>query len=152
MGKVEVWESLPTFEMHPGKTFFGLDKNKSHCFTLPKQMTDPIIRFFGLREGKLQTEIEFVIDGYVYPATVRWARIDRSRPRKLEPQDLPKRDVVQFQWKNEELTASALRIIFQQSYTYIQFYSRQPTEAATFSHLRENKFLVQKSNDLLRKN
>ena len=115
-------------------------------------MTDPIIRFFGLREGKLQTDIEFVIDGFVYPATVRWARIDRSRPRKLEPQDLPKRDVVQFQWKNEELTASALRIIFQQSYTYIQFYSRQPTEAATFSHLRENKFLVQKSNDLLRKN
>ena len=142
MGNVEVWESLPTFEMHPGKTFFGLDKNKSHCFTLPKQMTDPIIRFFGLREGKLQTDIEFVIDGFVYPATVRWARIDRSRPRKLKPHDLPKRDVVQFQWKGEELTASSIRIMFQQSFRQVKSQSKQSSETAIFTHLSNNQFIV----------
>ena len=54
MGNVEVWDTLPSFEIFPEKTFFGMDKNSSHCFTLPKQMTDPIIRHFGLREGKLQ--------------------------------------------------------------------------------------------------
>lgn len=145
MGKVEVWESLPTFEMYPGKTFFGLDKNKSHCFTLPKQMTDPIIRFFGLREGKLQSDIEFVIDGFVYPATVRWARIDRSRPRKLKAEDLPKRDVVQFQWKHEELTASSIRIKFQQSFRHIQTHSKQSLETAIFTHLCRNQFIIIRS-------
>lgn len=144
MGKVEVWESLPTFEMHPGKTFFGLDKNQSHCFTLPKQMTDPIIRFFGLREGKLQTDIEFVIDGFVYPATVRWARMDRSRPNKLEKHELQKRDTIQFQWKGSDLTVSAIRIVFQNAYSDIEKNSRQPSEIAIFTHLRENQFIVQK--------
>jgi len=144
MGKVEVWESLPTFEMHPGKTFFGLDKNKSHCFTLPKQMTDPIIRFFGLREGKLQTNIEFVIDGFVYPATVRWARMDRRRPNKLEKQDLPKRDTIQFQWKGNELTASAIQIVFQNAYVDVEKNSKQISEIAIFTHLRKQQFIVQK--------
>ena len=144
MGKVEVWESLPTFEMHPGKTFFGLDKNKSHCFTLPKQMTDPIIRFFGLREGKLQTDIEFVIDGFVYPATVRWARMDRRRPNKLEKHELPKRDTIQFQWKGSGLTVSAIRVVFQNAYSDVEKNSRQSSEIAIFTHLRGHQFIVQK--------
>jgi len=144
MGKVEVWESLPTFEMHPGKTFFGLDKNKSHCFTLPKQMTDPIIRFFGLREGKLQSDIEFVIDGFVYPATVRWARMDRRRPNKLEKHELPKRDTIQFQWKGNTLTVSAVRIVFQNAYSDVEKNSRQPSEVAICTHLRGHQFIVQK--------
>ena len=144
MGKVEVWESLPTFEMHPGKTFFGLDKNKSHCFTLPKQMTDPIIRFFGLREGKLQTDIEFVIDGFVYPATVRWARMDRRRPNKLEKHELPKRDTIQFQWKGKDLTISAIRILFQKTYNEIEYVTNHSSQTAIFTHLREHQFIIQK--------
>jgi len=144
MSKVEVWESLPTFEMHPGRTFFGLDKNKSHCFTLPKQMTDPIIRFFGLREGKLQTDIEFVIDGIVYPAMVRWVRMDRRRPNKLEEQELPKRDTIQFQWKGNNLTASAIRIVFQNAYSDVEKNSKQSSEIAIFAHLRGHQFILQR--------
>lgn len=144
MGKVEVWDSLPTFEMQPGKTFFGLDKNKSHCFTLPKQMTDSIIRFFGLREGNLQTNIEFVIDGFAYPATVRWARMDRRRPNKLNKHDLPKRDIIQFQWKGNDLTASAIRIVFQNAYANVVKNAKQASEIAIFTHLRGNQFIVHK--------
>ena len=143
MGKVEVWESLPTFEMHPSKTFFGLDKNKSHCFTLPKQMTDPIIRFFGLREGKLQTDIEFVIDGFVYPATVRWVRMDRRRPNKLEKHKLPKRDTIQFQWKGKDLTISAIRILFQKTYNENEYVTNYTSQTAIFSHLRDHQFILQ---------
>ena len=88
MSRVEVWETLPSFEMWPEKTFFGLDKSAAHCFTLPKQMTDPMIRYFGLREGKLQVPITFIIADRRYPAIVRWARLDRRNPNKLKKEDL----------------------------------------------------------------
>ena len=91
MSRVEVWETLPSFEMWSEKSFFGLDKSAAHCFTLPKQMTDPMIRYFGLREGKLQVPITFSIAGRRYPAIVRWVRLDRRNPYKLEKEDLPKK-------------------------------------------------------------
>ena len=144
MGKVEVWESLPTFELYPGRTFFGLDKNKSHCFTLPKKMTDHVIRFFGLREGKLQIEIEFMINGRTYPAMVRWARMDRRRPNKLDKHDLPKRDTIQFQWKGQDATIFSMRVAFQDAFTDVEINSKQSRVTAVFNHLRDNIFVVLK--------
>ena len=143
MGRVEVWESLPSFEIEPSKTFFGLDKNQSHCFTLPKEMTDCMIRFFGLREGKLQTKIQFQINGKQYPAIVRWARLDRRKPTKLEKGDLPKRDIIQFQWKGNLMTVSAMRILLQESYLWRKSQSGTLGESVIFIHKFDNVFIVQ---------
>lgn len=142
MGNVEVWDTLPSFEIFPEKTFFGMDKNSSHCFTLPKQMTDPIIRHFGLREGKLQVDITLVIENRRYPAIVRWARQDRSNPSKLAKHELPKRDLIQFQWKSNEMTVSALRIALQQSFECVLSGKKNKIETAMFVHTMENEFCV----------
>ena len=142
MNRVEVWETLPSFEMWPEKTFFGLDKGSSHCFTLPKQMTDPIIRFFGLREGKLQVPITFVIQDRQYPAVVRWARLDRRNPRKLKKEDLPKRDVIQFGWKGNEITISAIRIALQDAFSAVINGSKNKIQSAIFVHTKENEFCI----------
>lgn len=146
MGRIDVWESLPSFEIVPGKTFFGLDKNQSHCFTLPKEMTDCMIRFFGLREGKLQTQIQFQINGGHYPAIVRWARLDRRKPTKLGKEDLPKRDIIQFQWKGNLLTISAVRVLLQESYLWSSMQSGTLGESVTFVHKFDNIFIVQSNN------
>ena len=142
MSRVEVWETLPSFEMWPEKTFFGLDKGAAHCFTLPKQMTDPMIRFFGLREGKLQVPIMFVIQGREYPAIVRWARLDRRNPTKLNKEDLPKRDIIQFSWKGNEITISAIRIALQDAFSAVINGSKNKIQSAIFVHTKENEFCI----------
>tara|TARA_B100000579_G_C22386572_1_gene645269 strand:- start:74 stop:517 length:444 start_codon:yes stop_codon:yes gene_type:complete len=142
MTRPEVWESLPTFEMSPGRTFFGLDKSGGHCFTLQKDMTDLMIRFFGLKEGELQKKITLVIDDRDYPANVRWIRIDRSRPHKLKPEDLPKRDVVQFEWKSFDITQAAVRIALQGAFERISSGQKNSVQSALFVHIREDVFCL----------
>jgi len=146
MNKSEVWESLPTFKMTPGKTFFGLDKSRGHCFTLKKSMTDPIISFFGLREGKLQKDIILVIEDREYNATIRWARIDRSRPYKLKPDDLPVRDIVQFDWKSYAITQAAIKILFQDSFKDVILENKNIIQTALFVHIRNNVFYLYSQN------
>ena len=63
VARQRAWDSLPSFNVNPKKTFFGLDKTESHCFTLPKSVYDDYIRYFGLREGRLQAKISFEISG-----------------------------------------------------------------------------------------
>ena len=140
MGESEVWDSLPTFEMRPQKTFFGLDKSGGHCFTLQKDLTDPMIRFFGLQEGKLQQEISLVIGDRDHPAAVRWVRIDRSRPNKLHPLALPVRDVVQFGWKSFDVTKEAIGIEFQEAFEQISSGKKNTSQSALFVHIRDNVF------------
>ena len=142
MGRVEVWDTLPTFEMWPEKTFFGLDKNAAHCFTLPKQMTDKIIRFYGLREGKLQVPITFLIEDRRYPAIVRWAIMDRRNPRKLKKEYLPKMDVIQFGWKGNEITISAIRIALQDAFTVVTTGSNNKVQSAIFVLTFENVYFI----------
>ena len=146
MSRPEVWDSLPTFEMSPEKTFFGLDKSGGHCFTLQKDMTDLMIRFFGLREGKLQQQITLVIDDREYPAIVRWARIDRSRPYKLKPEDLPSRDVVQFDWRSYDITQAAIRIVLQQAFEQVSSGKKNTVQSALFVHVRDDVFCLYAQN------
>ena len=63
MNKPIAWDTLHSFEMWPGRTFFGLDKSSSHCFTLPKKMYPSLISHFNLRKGNLQSNINFKING-----------------------------------------------------------------------------------------
>ena len=101
-------ENEITFEVTPKKTFFGLDKGKSHCFTAPKEINEFAIKTFGLGEGHLQADIQFEIDGELYPATIRLVRINRSKPYKLKADDLESREVIQFQWKKFPSTQNKL--------------------------------------------
>ena len=142
MAGINVWETLSSFEMWPGKTFFGLDKNEAHCFTLPKEITDSMIRHFGLREGKLQASITFIIAGKSYPATVRWLRMDRRNPNKLKREELPERDAIQFTWKPNEVTISAIRIILEDAFKKICNGSRNDVQSALFVHAKVDEFCI----------
>lgn len=146
MSGEEVWDSLPTFRIRPKKTFFGLDKSGGHCFTLRKEMTDQVIRFFGLREGRLQREITLVLDEREYPAIVRWIRMDRRRPSKLKPGDLPARDLVQFDWRSHEITQTAMRVVLQDAFEQIRSVGSNTTQSALFVHVRENVFCLHVEN------
>lgn len=99
------------FEVKPSKTFFGLDKGNSHCFTAPKAINEFAINTFGLGEGNLQADVKFEIDGELYPATIRLVRINRSKPYKLRADDLEAREVIQFQWKKYPITQRKLKLV-----------------------------------------
>ena len=141
-----VWESLPTFEMKPKKTFFGLDKSGGHCFTLKKSLTDSMTQFFGLKEGNLQQDISLAIGDQHYSAIVRLVRIDRRRPNKLHPLALPEREVVQFDWRSSAGTQEAIRNAFSTSFEQISSGKKNTTQTAMFVHMHDNTFsLVAKS-------
>ena len=84
-----VYDNISSFQVWPKKTFLGLDKSKAHCFTLPKSITQSVIETFNLRSGYLQQNIIFVIDGMDFQATARMIIMDRSKPNKLEKEELP---------------------------------------------------------------
>ena len=54
-------------------------------------------------------KIQFEINGIRHPAEIRLVIIDRSKTYKLKPEDLPERQVIQFEWKKYELTQFAIR-------------------------------------------
>ena len=147
MGKSQVWDSLPTFKMWPGKTFFGLDKSSSHCFTLPKSTYPKIISFFVLNKDKLQHSINLVIGNRKYPAMIRLSRQDRSKPIKLRKEDLPERDVIQIQWKNNDMTEFAIRVALQKGFEAIKSGNKNEIQSAIFVHIRENDFAILPSNN-----
>jgi len=97
------------FEVWPKKTFLGRDKNESHCFTLPKELVFPMKSYFSLRDGHLQDSVVFTHKGDEYLAQIRLVRMDRSNPSKLQKHSLPKREVIQFQWKNHRATKTMFR-------------------------------------------
>ena len=142
MNKPIAWDTLHSFEMWPGRTFFGLDKSSSHCFTLPKKMYPSLISHFNLRKGNLQSNINFKINGNSFPAIIRLARQDRSKPIKLKAESLPKRDVVQFNWKGQYETISSIKNLFNEAYDSISEYSENKVQFAIFSHIRDSDFAV----------
>ena len=143
MGGVEVWDTLPSFRMWPKKTFFGLDKSKAHCFTLPKATYDRYTNFFGLSPRRLQTEITFIINNQKFAAQIRLAVQNRSKVRKLEADAIPIRDVLQFQWKSFEETQIAIRNQLQTAYDLINSGIKNDQQSAIFHHAEGNLFILQ---------
>ena len=141
MSKPLIWQSISSFSVNPKKTFFGLDKNNSFCFTLPKGLYNEYIAYFNLKKGRMTEKISFEISEKLYPAEVRLVFIDRSKPYKLKPDDLPKRQVLQFQWKSFIET----RDIFRKEYSeiYEKYITGQSSgKFIKFSHLERNIFFV----------
>ena len=125
------------FEVIPKKTFFGLDKGKSHCFTAPKEINEFAIKTFGLGEGHLQADIQFEIDGELYPATIRLVRINRSKPYKLKADDLESREVIQFQWKKYPRTQIKLASLYEKT----EYKPSQET-IYEFNYSYDNRFII----------
>jgi len=141
MARQKIWNSLPSFDMNPKRSFFGLDKTESHCFTLPKSVYDDYIRHFGLREGNLQRKIFFEINNKLYLAVVRWVRQDRTKTYKLKAGELPERDIVQFQWIKSDLTQFAIRDNMREAYDLVK--RGQTTDLRIrFYHLEKDTFMI----------
>tara|TARA_Y100000591_G_C21842083_1_gene706288 strand:+ start:263 stop:751 length:489 start_codon:yes stop_codon:yes gene_type:complete len=143
MGKVEVWDTLCSFRMWPKKTFFGLDKSKAHCFTLPKDTYQAYTDFFALSPRRLQTEIHFMINGQRFDAQIRLAVQNRTKVRKLEADSLPTRDVLQFQWKSFEETQIAIRNQLQTAYDLVNSGMKNDHQSVTFHHAGGLTFILQ---------
>lgn len=130
-------------EIWPKKTFFGLDKNKAHCFTLPKLVTQQMIDHFELEYGNLQRKLIFIIGGSEFEAEIRMVIMDRSNVRKLQPEELPSRTVVQFQWKSYPDTQDEIRHGMAESYNLIKIGKTNDIESIIFTHQKMNRYHVE---------
>jgi len=135
--------TIEPFRMNPKKTFFGLDKSKAHCFVLPKATYSAIIHEFGLSERCLVAKASLEISGASFPADVRWARQNRSKPYRLQPEDLPERDVILLEWKKHPETVSAIREALSEAYDRISSGSKNDSQDMVFTYLGRSTFAFQ---------
>tara|TARA_B100001250_G_scaffold287253_1_gene249104 strand:- start:661 stop:1161 length:501 start_codon:yes stop_codon:yes gene_type:complete len=146
-GGTSHWRVLSPFELRPKLTFFGLDKNESHCFTLRKGVTSEIMED-GMREilgfvgDELQTKVKLIIGGNEFPATLRMINQDRSRTRTRGPGELPMRLVHNISWKGEEDTIGEMRELNWKAYDSVKRGDLKHPWNVTFNHLGKGEFLV----------
>ena len=149
MAKPSVWWVLPAFAITPKKTFFGLDKGSSHCFTLDKRLYGKLVEMvdsgaIDLSESSKTSPIVFLIGGQEFKAEIRRVDMDRTKTRSRRPEDLPSRVVYQFQWRPFQKTILAFRDFFLDAWLDV-------TEGVDsggrieFHHLGNDRFLVRKS-------
>ena len=135
--------TIEPFRMNPKKTFFGLDKKKAHCFVLPKATYAGVLHEFGLSERSLESKASLEIGGVRFPADIRWARQNRSKPYKLHPEDLPERDVVLLEWKKYPETVSAIREVLAEAYDRISSGSKNDSQDMVFTYLGRSTLAFQ---------
>ena len=97
---------LPSFECKPSKTMFGLDKNESFCFTIPKSIYEDYIKFYGLGIEKLQTGIELIDRDELFTATLRYANLNRENTRVHAKDTFEPRVVLQIGYGKYDDTIS----------------------------------------------
>jgi len=134
-----------SFTINPKKTFFGLDKGNSHCFTVPKSEYEFLIERFDLGDNCLQKDIIFLIDGKRYQAIIRLIRMNRSNVRVLEKSDLKERNVIQLGWQSHKDTQIAIREKFQYSFQHVKE-KKKHTEYTIFSYTKDNEFIIHNTN------
>ena len=142
MPSPSVSNSLPSIQMWPKKTFFGLDKGSSHCFTLPKRTTEEIKRYYKLNDSFLQTEIIFLVNQKKFPAQVRLVQMDRRNPTKHQKHEFSSREVIQFQWKRHRSTIEVIQEICASSYNIIRNGQQNKHESICFHHIGENEYFL----------
>jgi len=142
MPKPKVWMPLFSFFVYPKLTFFGLDKSKAHCFTLHKDTTEQYKQFFDLREGQLQNNIIFLINGEPYPAVIRLVRMNRTKTVKHQKETFPKREVIQFDWRKYETTQFAIQNLLVDAYYSLKNKNKNTEYKVYFYNLEGNIFLL----------
>ena len=88
-------------------------------------------------------EMAVLINNQEFEAEIRLVIMDRSNPRKLEADDLPSRNVLQFQWKSSDETQTAIRNQLQTSYDLISSGSKNDQQSAVFHHAGGTAFILQ---------
>jgi len=142
---------LPSIEVWPKKTFFGLDKNCAFCFTLPKSVTQLMIDHLELQPGNLQRKLVFVMGGTEFEAEARLVIMDRSKVRKLQPEELSSRNVVQFQWKSYPKTQDEFCLRLGDEYNSVRDGKQTRGDSVIFHHARMNRFYVEFNSKVGRK-
>ena len=133
----------------PKKTFVGLDKGSSHCFTVKKSLTRPLIEYFQLEPGDLQQEIIFVTEAGEFPATLRLIIQDKSKPNKTGiKRNWKNRHVLNISWKGKDSTISMMQKNLSESINLIRIGARNNRQSVSFEHLGTNRFFIsfQQSN------
>ena len=135
--------TLPSFTVNPKKTFLGIDKNRSFCFTLEKRLLTLYSSHFNLGGEKLQQEVFFVTEEGSFPATIRLIVQNKSRPRKSGiARPWKEREVINISWKNKDLTIKMMSGKLQTSIDLVGRGLRNNRQNVSFEHLGENRFYV----------
>lgn len=81
-----------SFAKTPDKSFLGLSKSKAYCTIIPKSSVDQeaLLNELGISRTKKQTSVVLLDpdNNREYRAQVRCAFQDRSKTRKLQPEDI----------------------------------------------------------------
>ena len=142
MPRPKAWIPLHSFFVYPKLTFFGLDRNQAHCFTLPKDTTKTYKSFFNLNSSTLQSKIIFMIDGEPYPAMIRLVRMNRTKTVKHEKRKFTKREVIQFDWKKHKITIFAIQAFLLEAYYSLKNNGENTEHKVYFYNLEDNIFML----------
>lgn len=150
MPGTKVWSVIPALAISPKLTFFGLDKNSAHCFTIDQRLypffEDPEIGGrWGISNYNKQVSIRFMILEQEYNAELRLSIQDRSKTRVHDPEKLPERRVYQFQWAKFPETISAIKTSFNAAFEEVQSRNNNHSHRIVFHHLGDDVFLLRPS-------
>ncbi len=135
---------IAQFEMVPKNTFFGIGKSKGHCFTIPKGAYPSIMRGLGLSLERKEVIVALIIDNLHYPAKIRLIDQNRSNTQVYLPEELPKRIVLNFNWKSYGETVDAIREYFEGSFNALSSGQKNLIEGARFTHIGGESFRIDK--------
>ena len=133
---------IEQFEMKPNNTFFGLGKSAAHCFTIPKKVYPSIMETLGICFDKKAVIVTLIIGNMRYPASIRMINQNRSKTRKLLPEELPNRLMLNFNWKPYGETKNAIREYFEKSFKLLSEGEKNLVEGARFTHIGGDSFRV----------
>jgi len=138
----ELLEAPLSFKIWPGKTFFGLDRNEAHCFTLIGSLFYEFCAVFDLGLNRKIIPIIFIIKGKEYPAELRLVIQNRTRTRKLKVSELPMRELISVQWKKFDKTVQAMRELTQVCYETILNEIDNQQYTVSFTYIDNNRFQI----------
>jgi hypothetical protein len=102
-----------------------------------------MIDHFELEPGSLQRKLVFIMGGSSFEAEIRLAIMDRSKVRKLQPEELPSRNVVQLQWRSYPETQDEFRLRLGDEYNSVRDGKQTRGDSVIFHHARMNRFFVE---------
>ena len=142
-GLGETMSNLPSFTVNPKKTFLGIDKNRSYCFTLERRLLELYVSHFKLERGNLQEDIILVTEEGSFPATIRLVVQDKSKPRKGDiSRPWKNRNVINIGWKNKDQTIKMMSENLVTSIDLVERGLRNSRQNVSFEHLGGNRFYV----------
>lgn len=134
---------LSAFSVIPKKTFLGLDKNSSHCFTIKKSLTETFVQFFNLQRGNLQQEIILVTEEGEFPALLRLIIQDKSKPNKKGiTRKWKNRLVLNLSWNGRENTISMMQKNLESAINLVERGLKNNRQVVNFEHLGKNRFYI----------